>query len=90
MSRAPFVVPKAESAYPTQANIVSTTLGWRLVNPIMDELGHTDSLGVTAENVAEKHGIERAAMDEFAAESHRRAVDAIDAGRFADEIDGKL
>ena len=52
MSRAPFVVPKAETAYPTQANLESTTLGWRLVNPLMEELGHTDALGVTAENVA--------------------------------------
>ena len=44
MSRAPFVVPKAETAYPTQANIASTTLGWRLVNPQMETRGHTDAL----------------------------------------------
>ena len=86
MSRAPFVVPKAESAYPTQANIVSTTLGWRLVNPIMEELGHTDALGVTAENVAEEYGVGREDQDAFALRSQERTAAAVAEGRLAEEI----
>jgi 3-oxoadipyl-CoA thiolase len=86
MSRAPFVVPKAESPYPTQANIVSTTLGWRLVNPIMEELGHTDSLGVTAENVAEEYDVRRGDQDAFALRSQQRTAAAVEAGRLAEEI----
>ena len=86
MSRAPFVVPKAESAYPTQANIVSTTLGWRLVNPIMEELGHTDSLGVTAENVADEYDVRRGDQDAFAFRSQQRTAAAGEAGRLAEEI----
>jgi acetyl-CoA acyltransferase len=86
MSRAPFVVPKAESAYPTQASIVSTTLGWRLINPIMDELGHTDSLGVTAENVADEYDVRRGDQDAFAYRSQQRTAAAIEAGRLAEEI----
>jgi acetyl-CoA acyltransferase len=87
MSRAPFVVPKPSRAYPTGAvEMVDTTLGWRLVNPRMQELGHTDSLGQTAENLAAEHGIARAEQDAFALRSHAKAVAAIDAGRFADEL----
>ena len=74
MSRAPFVVPKAESAYPTQANIASTTLGWRLVNPAMEKLGHTDALGVTAENVADEYDVSRDDQDAFALRSQQRAA----------------
>src|ERR687893_1254511 len=55
MSRAPWVVPKPERAFPTgNATMYDTTLGWRMVNPKMEELGHTDSLGETAENLAEE------------------------------------
>jgi acetyl-CoA acetyltransferase family protein len=55
MSRAPFVLPKAERPFPTgHATMYDTTLGWRMVNPKMEELGHTDSLGMTAENVAQE------------------------------------
>jgi acetyl-CoA acyltransferase len=87
MSRAPFVVPKPSRAYPTGAvEMVDTTLGWRLVNPRMHELGHTDSLGQTAENLAREHGITRAEQDAFALRSHVKAVAATDAGRFADEL----
>jgi len=74
MSRAPFVVPKAETAYPTQANIASTTLGWRLVNPQMEERGHTDALGVTAENVAAEYNVSREDQDAFALRSQQRAA----------------
>jgi acetyl-CoA acyltransferase len=86
MSRAPFVVPKAESAYPTQANIESTTLGWRLINPIMEELGHTEPLGVTAENVAAEWEVGRADQDAFAFRSQQRTAAAVTAGRLAEEI----
>jgi 3-oxoadipyl-CoA thiolase len=87
MSRAPFVVPKPSRAYPTGAvEMVDTTLGWRLVNPRMEELGHTDSLGQTAENLAREHGITRVEQDAFALRSHAKAVAAADAGRFADEL----
>jgi hypothetical protein len=55
MSRAPFVMPKPERAFPTgHTTMYDTTLGWRMVNPKMEELGHTDSLGMTAENLAEE------------------------------------
>jgi acetyl-CoA acyltransferase len=86
MSRAPFVVPKADRPYPTTAEIVSTTLGWRLVNPQMEGMGHTDSLGVTAENVAEEFSISRQDQDAFAVRSQARAAAAIGAGRLAAEI----
>lgn len=86
MSRAPFVIPKADRAFPTTAELVSTTLGWRLVNPRMEEMGHTDSLGMTAEHVADEFGVTREAQDSFAARSQARAAAAIDAGRLAEEI----
>ncbi len=55
MSRAPFAMPKPEQAFPTgHATMYDTTLGWRFVNPMMEEMGHTDSLGMTAENLAEE------------------------------------
>jgi acetyl-CoA acyltransferase len=86
MSRAPFVIPKAETPFPATAEIASTTLGWRLVNPKMEELGHTDALGVTAENVADEFGISRHDQDAFAVRSQERAADAMKNGRFASEI----
>lgn len=86
MSRAPFVIPKAETAFPTTAEIASTTLGWRLVNPKMEALGHTDPLGLTAENVADEFGISRSDQDAFAARSQERAAEAMKNGRFATEI----
>ncbi len=86
MSRAPFVVPKAERAYPTTADIVSTTLGWRLVNPRMEEMGHTDPLGVTAENVAREFDISRTDQDAFAVRSQERAAEAMKNGRLQAEI----
>jgi 3-oxoadipyl-CoA thiolase len=86
MTRAPFVVPKAARAYDRTAEIYDTSIGWRLVNPAMKKLYGTDSMGQTAENVAIDYGIGRAEQDEFALESHRRAVAARDEGRFKDEI----
>jgi len=86
MSRAPFVVPKSERAYPTTAEIASTTLGWRLVNPRMEEMGHTDALGITAENVAKEYDVSRQDQDAFALRSQQRTAAAIEAGRLAAEI----
>jgi 3-oxoadipyl-CoA thiolase len=86
MSRAPFVIPKSDKAFPTSAEIVSTTLGWRLVNPKMQALGHTDTLGITAENVASEHGITRADQDAFALRSQQRAVAAQGNGFLDGEI----
>jgi acetyl-CoA acyltransferase len=86
MSRAPFVIPKAETAYPPRAEIASTTLGWRLVNPRMETMGHTDPLGITAENVAVEYHVSREDQDAFALRSQQRAAAATAAGRLAAEI----
>ena len=87
MSRAPWVMAKPERGFPTHTpEVADTTLGWRLVNPRMEALGHTDSLGLTAENLAAEHGIAREEQDRFALASHAKAVTAQDAGRFAGEI----
>jgi 3-oxoadipyl-CoA thiolase len=88
MSRAPWVVAKPERGFPRgDAAMADTTLGWRLVNPRMAEVGvSTESMGETAENVAERYGIGREAQDAYALRSHRRAVAATDAGLFAEEI----
>ncbi|HEX8958539.1 MAG TPA: thiolase family protein, partial [Solirubrobacterales bacterium] len=88
MSRAPWVVPKPERGLPRgEQTMYDTTLGWRLVNPRMAELGvSTESMGETGENVAERYGVSREDQDAFALRSHRRAVAAAEEGRFADEI----
>lgn len=87
MSRAPYSLPKAEQGY-AFGNLTAydTALGWRYVNPRMKELYGTDAMGETAENIAEQTGITRAAQDAFALESHRRAVAAMDSGKFTEEI----
>jgi acetyl-CoA acyltransferase len=76
MTRAPLVMPKAEVAHQRGAEVFDSTLGWRMVNPRMEELGHTDSLGMTAENVAEDYDIDRASQDAFAYRSQQRAAAA--------------
>ncbi len=87
MSRAPLVMGKAERAYGRGAPaLYDSSLGWRFVNPRMKERFEPISMGMTAENVARKHAITREDADAFALESHRRAADATEAGRFADEI----
>jgi 3-oxoadipyl-CoA thiolase len=87
MSRAPWVVPKAREAFPRgDVTMYDTTLGWRLVNPRMQALGHTDPLGETAEKVAEKYGVTREAQDAFALTSQQRCGAAQSAGRFAAEL----
>jgi 3-oxoadipyl-CoA thiolase len=88
MSRAPWVVEKPERPLPRGPQTMhDTTLGWRLVNPRMAELGiSTESMGETGENVAERYGVGREDQDAFALRSHRRAVAAAEAGRLAEEI----
>ncbi len=88
MSRAPYSVPKAESAYPWgNLTMWDTTLGWRYPHPKMNELYGTEAMGETAENIFEEMPeITREEQDAFACESHRRAIAAIDSGKFAEEI----
>jgi acetyl-CoA C-acetyltransferase/acetyl-CoA acyltransferase len=86
MSRAPFVLPKADSAFSRSAQVYDTTLGWRLVNPVMRERFGTDSMPETAENVAAEFGVDRAAQDAYALRSQQRAARAQAAGRLAEEI----
>ncbi len=87
MSRAPYSVPKAEKPYPF-GNLTAwdTALGWRYPNPRLVEQGYTISLGETAENIAEQYRISRGEQDAFALQSHQRAVAAMDAGKFKDEL----
>ena len=87
MSRAPWSLPKPERPQPVgHPQIWDTTVGWRYNNPKLDALYPIISLGETAENIAEEMGITREEQDVFALESHRRAVAAINAGKFKDEI----
>ncbi len=87
MSRAPWSMPKPERPQPVgHPKIWDTTVGWRYNNPRMDALYPIISLGETAENIADDLGITREEQDAFALESHRRAVEAIKAGKFKDEI----
>ena len=86
MSRAPFVMGKAESAYSRNAAIFDTTIGWRFVNPAMKKLYDTHSMPQTADNVAADFAIGRADQDAFALRSQQRWAAAHAAGRFADEL----
>jgi acetyl-CoA acyltransferase len=86
MSRAPFVMPKAETAFSRNAEIYDTTIGWRFVNPLMKKRYGVDSMPQTAENVAEQFRISRADQDAFALRSHLRAIAAQQNGRLAREI----
>ncbi len=86
MSRAPFVMGKAESAYSRSAAIYDTTIGWRFVNPLMKKLFDTHSMPQTADNVAADFNISRADQDAFALRSQQRWAAAQAAGRFADEL----
>jgi acetyl-CoA acyltransferase len=86
MSRAPFVLGKAESAFARTAELHDTTLGWRFVNPLIEAQYGTHSMPETAENVAADHHVRRADQDAFALRSQQRAAAAIEAGRLAAEI----
>lgn len=86
MSRAPFVMPKAETAFSRSSEIHDTTIGWRFVNPLMKRQYGIDSMPETAENVAEEFKISREDQDAFALRSQQRAGAAMTNGRFAREI----
>ena len=86
MSRAPFVMPKAESAFARTNAVFDTTIGWRFVNPQMQQLYGTDSMPETAENVAADFGISREHQDLFAYNSQQKAQRAIASDRLAREI----
>ncbi|MEV6816369.1 3-oxoadipyl-CoA thiolase [Micromonospora sp. NPDC051296] len=86
MSRAPFVMPKATTAFSRAAEMYDTTIGWRLVNKLMERGWGIDSMPETAENVAAEYGVDRLAQDEFAYRSQLRAAKAQADGRLAEEI----
>jgi acetyl-CoA acyltransferase len=86
MSRAPMVIPKADSAFSRTAEIYDTTIGWRFVNPLMKAQYGIDSMPETAENVAEEFQVTREDQDAFACRSQQRAGRAMQAGRLAAEI----
>ena len=86
MSRAPYVMAKADAAFSRSAKLEDTTLGWRFVNPLMKERYGVDSMAETAENVAEEFHISREDQDAFAYRSQQRAAAAIASGAMAEEI----
>ena len=87
MSRAPWVMPKPETALARgEQTLYDTTLGWRMINPRMADRYSTESMGETGENVAERYGVSRERQDEFALRSHQRAIAAQREGRFAEQI----
>jgi len=87
MTRAPLVMAKPERSFPRgDLRAYDTTLGWRFVNPRMEELYSSEAMGETAENVAERYAVAREDQDEFALASHQRAVAASEAGLFDEEI----
>ena len=86
MSRAPLVMPKADSAFSRKAEIYDTTIGWRFVNKAMHKHFGTDAMPETAENVAEQFQVSRQDQDAFAFRSQERAAAAISSGRMAEEI----
>ncbi|MEY4726965.1 MAG: hypothetical protein RLZ36_1592, partial [Pseudomonadota bacterium] len=86
MSRAPFVMPKADSAFSRNTSVYDTTIGWRFVNPLMKKMYETHSMPQTADNVAADFNIGREDQDAFAVRSQQRWAAAHAAGRFNDEI----
>ena len=86
MTRAPYALSKASKPWARDLEIFDTSLGWRFVNPRMKEKYGTDSMGQTAENVAEQYDISRNDQDCFALRSQQKAAKARASGRFADEI----
>ena len=86
MSRAPFVMPKAESAFSRAAEIHDTTIGWRFINPLMKKQYNVDSMPETGENVAEDYQVNRQDQDAFAVRSQNKAAAAQENGRLAREI----
>lgn len=86
MSRAPYVLSKSPTAFGRTQELFDTSIGWRFVHPRMEQMGHTDPLGITAENVAREYGISREDQDQFALQSQQRWAAAHERGLFADEL----
>jgi 3-oxoadipyl-CoA thiolase len=86
MSRAPFVMGKADTAFSRGQKIEDTTIGWRFVNPLMKQKYGTDSMPETADNVAQDHNVSRADQDAFALRSQQRTAASQESGFFAEEI----
>jgi 3-oxoadipyl-CoA thiolase len=86
MSRAPIVMAKSETAFSRKPEVYDSTLGWRFPNKRLSEMHYPYSMGETGENVAKKWGISRHAQDEFAYESQQKYFDALDKGKWKDEI----
>jgi 3-oxoadipyl-CoA thiolase len=86
MTRAPFVMAKAEAAFDRRAEVYDTTIGWRFTNPKLAAMYQPYSMGETAENVARRYGLSREEQDQFAVESQKRCAAAMEAGAFSDEI----
>ena len=86
MTRGPWVISKVSKPYGRDAQMHDSSFGWRFINPKMEELYGTDGMGVTAENLVEKYGIEREAQDKFSLWSQLKATAAIESGRLAEEI----
>jgi 3-oxoadipyl-CoA thiolase len=86
MTRGPWVISKTSSAFGRDAKMYDSSFGWRFINPMMEELYGVDSMGMTAENLADKYGIEREAQDQFASWSQAKAAKAQAEGRLAQEI----
>lgn len=86
MSRAPFVLPKSESAYSRSNKIYDTSIGWRFINPKLSKMYHPYAMGETAENIVDKYQITRVEQDEFAHHSQFKYETAHNSGKFSDEI----
>ncbi len=86
MTRGPWVISKASTPFGRDAQMFDSSFGWRFINPKLDEIYGTDSMGMTAENLVEKYGIEREAQDAFSSWSQEKTAKAITSGRLAEEI----
>ena len=86
MTRGPFAISKASSAYGNDSKMYDTSFGWRFVNPKMHDMYGTDGMGMTAENLVDIHKISREDQDAFAYRSQMKATKAMESGRLADEI----
>ena len=86
MTRGPWVISKASTPFGRDAQMFDSSFGWRFINPKLDEVYGTDSMGMTAENLVEKYGIEREAQDAFSAWSQDKTAKAMASGRLAEEI----
>lgn len=86
MTRGPWVISKVSKPFGRDAQMHDSSFGWRFINPKMEELYGTEGMGMTAENLVEKYGIEREAQDKFSLWSQQKATKAIESGRLAEEI----